>query len=259
MTDIHPTAIVSPHAILGENVTIGPYAVIYDDVVIGNDCKIGPHAVIYDGARIGNRVKIFQGASIANIPQDLKFKGDQMTYFYIGDDTIIREFATLHRGTNATGKSSIGKNTLIMAYAHVAHDCYIGNNCIIVNSVQIGGHVTIEDWAIIGGSTPVHQFCKVGQHAMVGGGYKVSSDVPPYVLAGREPLRYEGLNIVGLKRRGFTTEDINTLKKAYQILYDSGLLFSDAKEKLRNEYSDNPLVQNIVKFLDNSTRSIIRK
>lgn len=259
MINIHPTAVVSPKAVIGDNTQIGPYAIIYDDVKIGNDCKIGPHAVIYNGARIGNRVKIFQGASVANIPQDLKFKDDVQTYFYIDDDCIIREFATLHKGTSATGKSNIGKNTLIMAYAHIAHDCYIGNNCIIVNSVQIGGHVTIEDWAIVGGSTVVHQFCKVGQHAMIGGGFRIVVDIPPYVLAGREPLRYEGLNIIGLRRRGFTTEDINSIKEAYNILYDSGLLFTEAKEKLRNEYHNNIFVQNIVKFLDNSTRSILRK
>jgi UDP-N-acetylglucosamine acyltransferase len=177
---------------------------------------------------------------------------------FVDDNTIIREFATLHRGTT-TGKTTVGKNVLIMAYGHIAHDCRIGNHCIIVNCVQLGGHVTIEDWAIIGGSTAVHQFCKVGQHAMVGACFKVTTDIPPYVLAGREPLRYEGLNIVGLRRRGFTTEDINSLKEAYNILYNSGMSFADVKEKLRNEYLEHPLVKNIITFLENSKRGILRK
>lgn len=258
MKQIHPTAIVSDKAVIGENITVGPYAIIHDDVEIGNDCFIGPHAVIYDGARIGNRVKIFQGASVANVPQDLKF-GDEKTYFYIGDDTVIREFVTLHRGTHVTGKSSIGKNCLIMAYAHIAHDCTIGNNCIIVNSVQIGGHVTVEDYAIIGGSTPIHQFCRVGQHVMVGGGFKVVSDVPPYVLAGSEPLRFSGLNLVGLRRRGFSNEDIIALKDAYRILYNSGLNFGDATKKIKEKYDGHPVVGNVIEFLDNHNRTLLRR
>jgi UDP-N-acetylglucosamine acyltransferase len=258
MKQIHPTAIVSENAKLGENISVGPYAIIHDDVEIGNDCVIGPQAIIYNGARIGNRVKIFQGASVSNVPQDLKF-GDEKTYFFIGDDTVIREFVTLHRGTSETGKSTVGKNCLIMAYAHVAHDCTIGNNCIIVNSVQIGGHVTIQDHAIIGGSTPVHQFSTVGQHVMVGGGFKIVTDVPPYVLAAGEPLRYSGLNLVGLRRRGFTSNDIEALKDAYKIIYFSGMNLGDARKKLEEKYSEHPLVKNIIDFLNNHKRALLKR
>lgn len=258
MNNIHTTAVVSTKARLGENITIGPYSIINDDVEIGNDCHIGPHTVIYDGARIGNRVKIFQGASIANIPQDLKFNGDP-TQFIIGDDTTIHEFVTLHRGTHETGFSKIGKNCLLMAYAHVAHDSVVGDNCILANGVQVAGHVNIEDFVIIGGLTPVHQFCNVGQHAMIGGGFRIVQDVPPFVLAGSEPLRYSGLNIIGLRRRGFSNENILALKEAYTTLYNSGLNFSQAREKIQSEMGDNACVALVLDFLKKSTRGIIRR
>jgi UDP-N-acetylglucosamine acyltransferase len=255
---IHPTAIVSPEAELGNNLIIEPYAVISDDVQIGDDCYIGHNAVIYDGARIGDRVKIYQSAVVSNIPQDLKFNNER-TLFYIGDDTVIREFVTLHRGTEETGYSKVGKNCLIMAYCHVAHDVIVGDKCIIANGVQIAGHVKIEDWAIIGGMTVVHQFNNVGQHSMTGGGFRILKDVPPYVLAGNEPLRYSGLNLVGLRRRGFSKEDLADLKKAYATLYDTGLNFSQAVEKLESEFSNHSLIKNIIKFFKNSSRGVIRK
>ncbi|MGE5457945.1 MAG: acyl-ACP--UDP-N-acetylglucosamine O-acyltransferase [Methanococcaceae archaeon] len=258
MNNIHTTAVVSSKAILGDNITVGPYSIINDDVEIGDGCQIGPHTVIYDGARIGNRVKIFQGASIANIPQDLKFNGDP-TQFIIGDDTTIHEFVTLHRGTHETGFSKIGNNCLLMAYAHVAHDSVIGDNCILANGVQIAGHVNIENFVIIGGLTPVHQFCNVGQHAMIGGGFRVVQDVPPFVLAGSEPLRYSGLNIIGLRRRGFSNQNILALKEAYTILYNSGLNFSQAREKIQEEMGDNPCIALVLDFLKKSTRGIIRR
>lgn len=258
MNKIHPTALVSPKAKLGDNIEVGPFAIIYDDVEIGNDCRIGPSAVIYDGARIGNRVKIFQSAAISNVPQDLKF-GNEKTYFHIGDDTVIREFATLHRGTVETGESRIGKNCLMMAYTHVAHDVQIGDNCIIANSVQIAGHITIEDWVIIGGGTLIHQFGRIGQHAMVGGGLRVHMDVPPYIIAMDSPARFAGLNVIGLRRRGFTDEEIGTLKEAYKILYESGLNISQGREKLETEFRDSPLIQNITGFILNSQRGLIKK
>jgi len=217
MNTIHPTTVISGKANLGDNITIGAYSVVEDDVEIGDECEIGPHVVIYNGARIGSRVKIKQGSSVSNVPQDLKFANEE-SFFYIGDDTVIREFVTLHRGTVDTGHSKVGKNCLLMAYAHVAHDVIVGDNCIIANGVQIAGHVLIEDYVIIGGCTPVHQFCKVGQHSMIGGGFRIVQDVPPYVLAGNEPLRYAGLNLIGLRRRGFSNNDIMILKKAYQLL-----------------------------------------
>ncbi len=258
MNNIHPTAIVSPKAKLGDNIEICPYCIIQDDVEIGDNCVIGPYVGIYNGARIGNRVKIFQGASVSNLPQDLKYSNEE-TYLYIGDDTVIREFATLHKGTAATGKTVIGKNCLLMAYVHIAHDCVIGNKVIISNGTQIAGHVTIEDVVIIGGQGAVHQFSKIGQHAMVGGGGMVGTDIPPYVLVSGYPARYKGLNIVGLKRRNFSSNDINTLKDVYKIFYNSGLNHSDAIKKIKEKYIDHPLVKNIIDFIESSERGVVRR
>ncbi len=258
MNNIHSSALVSPKAKLGNNLTVGPFAVIQDDVEIGDDCQVGPHTVIYDGARIGNRVKIKQAASIAHVPQDLKFS-QEPSLFIIGDDTLIHEFVTLHRGTKETGKSEIGKKCLLMAYAHVAHDCVIGDNVILANGVQIAGHVTVEDFAIIGGMTPVHQFCKVGQHSMVGGAFRAVQDVPPYILCGELPLRFAGLNLVGLRRRGFAAEDIDALKKAYGYIYDHSLNVTQALKKVEAELGSNELVQNVIEFIRTSKRGIIGK
>ncbi len=258
MPNIHPTAIVSPNAKLGDNIEVGPYAIINDDVEIGNDCKIGPHAVIYDGARIGNRVKIFQGASVANLPQDLKF-GNEQTFLNIGDDTVIREFAALHKGTTATGKTTIGSKCLLMAYTHVAHDCNVGDQVIIANAVQIAGHVEIENTVIIGGLSAVHQFGKIGQHSMVGGGSMANSDVPPYCMTSGYPARFMGLNIVGLKRRNFSEDDINAIKDAYRIFYQSGLIFTKALDEVKEKYSNHPLVNNIIRFVEKSDRGVIRR
>lgn len=259
MSKIHPTAIIDEKAKIGNNVEIGPYAYIQGDVEIGNDCMIGPSACVYDGARIGNNVKIFQGASVSNLPQDLKFEPDFKSYFYIDDNTTIREFVTLHRGTEDKVESRIGKNCLLMAYAHVAHDCYIGDNCILANSVQVGGHATLEDWVIIGGATPIHQFIKIGQHAMVGGGYRVIADVPPFVLTSGEPLRYAGLNIIGLRRRGFDNETIFRLKDAYKLLFLSGKNLSEGKKDVIEKYGKDEYVNKIITFLEKSTRGIIKR
>jgi UDP-N-acetylglucosamine acyltransferase len=258
MNNIHSTAIVSKKAKLGKNITVLPYAIIEDNVEIGDDCLIGPHAVIYSGARIGNRVKIHQSASIAHSPQDLKFGGEE-TFFYVGDDTVVHEFVTLHRGTKDTGFSRIGNNCLVMAYAHVAHDCVVGNNCILANGVQVAGHVTLEDYVIIGGLTPVHQFCIIGQHSMIGGGFRAVQDVPPYILAASEPLKYSGLNVIGLRRRGFANEDIFTLKKVYSYIYGNSLNLTQAKDKIINEFGDHPLVKNVLAFLEKSKRGLIGK
>ncbi|MCF8241167.1 MAG: acyl-ACP--UDP-N-acetylglucosamine O-acyltransferase [Melioribacteraceae bacterium] len=257
MTQIHPTAIVSAKAEIGKNVIIEPYAVIYDDVKIGDDCYIGPHAAIYDGARIGNRVKILQSASVSNIPQDLKYANEE-AYFYIGDDTVIREFVTLHKGTVETGFSKVGKNCLLMAYAHIAHDCVLGDNVIIANSVQIGGHVHLGDYVIIGGTTPIHQFVKIGEHAMIGGGFRVTYDIPPYVLAANEPLRFAGLNLVGLRRRGFTNDEIMELKETYMLIYKSGKSYSQVKDVIIEKYGSNKYVQRVIEFMDNIKRTGLR-
>lgn len=255
---IHPTAIVSPKAKIGNNVSVGPFSIIEDDVEIGEDCKIGPQVCIYNGARIGNRVKIYQSASIAHRPQDLKFGGEP-SQFYVGDDCTIHEFVTLHRGTKETGFSRIGKNCLLMAYAHVAHDTVVGDNCILANGVQVAGHVEIEDYVIIGGLTPVHQFCKVGAHSMIGGGFRITQDVPPFILAASEPLRYTGLNIIGLRRRGFKLEDIESLKKSYNYIYSHSLNVSQAKELILNELGENQHVQMIISFLNKSKRGLVGK
>jgi UDP-N-acetylglucosamine acyltransferase len=258
MINIHPTAIINSDARLGENIIIGAYAIIESDVEIGNDCVIGPHAVIYDGARIGNRVKISQGASVANLPQDLKF-ANEPTLFIIDDDTVVREFATLHRGTKETGKSQVGKNCLLMAYCHIPHDCTVGDNCIIANGVQIGGHSFIEDWVIIGGLAGLHQFARVGEHSMIASSSKITQDVPPYVLIADNPAEFRGLNVVGLRRRGFQADDIHTLKEAYKYLYDKSLNVSQAVAVIESKFGDNVYVRKVLKFLSGTKRGISGK
>lgn len=258
MTVQHPTAVVSPHARIGENVIIGPFAVINDDVEIGDETSIGPHAVLYNGARIGRNVKIYQGCSIAHVPQDLKF-GNEETFVFVGDNTVIHEFVTLHRGTKETGKSEIGSDVLLMAYVHIAHDCRIGNKVILANSVQVGGHVHIDDWVIIGGCTPVHQFVHIGKHAMIGGGFRVTQDHPPYVLSAGEPLKYAGLNVIGLRRRGFTADQITALKKAYGYLYSPQYNVTQAKDKIVAELSGIPVVEDVLEFINTAKRGLIGK
>ena len=256
MNKIHPTALVSNKAKIGDNNIIHPFTIIEDDVEIGNDCEIGPSAVLYNGARIANRVKIYQGASVAHRPQDLKF-GNEQTFFYVDDDTVIHEFVTLHRGTKETGMSKVGKNCLLMAYTHIAHDCVIGDNVIFANAVQVAGHVHVEDWVIMGGTSAIHQFSFVGKHSMVGANAMVLKDVPPFVMSGRFPIKYEGLNRIGLRRRGFSNEDIETIKKAYDIIYNSGLNVSQALIKLEAELNQNQYVQDIISFVRKSKRGII--
>lgn len=256
MIEIHPTAVVAKEAQLSENVTIGAFAVVEADVVIGEGTSVGPHTLIASGARIGKNCRIHNGTVVATLPQDLKF-GGEATLFVIGDNTTIREFCTLNRGTLAHGKSAIGSNCLLMAYAHVAHDCEVGNNVIMANGVQLGGHVTIEDWAIIGGMTPVHQFCHVGQHCMVGGAFRVVQDIPPYILASDEPLRFAGLNSIGLRRRGFSSETLLQLKRVYRVLYRSNLNVTQALERIKAEFEMTPEIQNIVRFIETSDRGII--
>jgi UDP-N-acetylglucosamine acyltransferase len=258
MNNIHQTAIVSGKAKLGDNITAGPFSVIHDDVEIGDNCFIGPSVNIYDGARIGNNVTIYQSASIAHVPQDLKFD-KEATLFIVGDNTTIHEFVTLHRGTKETGFSKIGQNCLLMAYTHVAHDCVIGDNVILSNGVQVGGHVTIDDFAIIGGTTPVHQFCHVGRHCMIGGGFRVTQDVPPFILAAEWPLQYKGLNVIGLRRRGFSNDEIQNLKTAYSLVYSNALNISQAKAKIKEDLGDKKYIDEVLNFLDNSKRGIIGK
>ena len=256
MTDIHPTAIVDVKARLGENVSVGPFSVIEDDVEIGDGVQIHSHVLVAGGARIGRNCRIHKGAVVATLPQDLKFGGEK-TLFEIGENTVVREFCTLNRGTAQHGKSEIGRNCLLMTYTHVAHDCIIGDNVILANGVQLGGHVTIEEWVIIGGMTPVHQFCRVGRHAMVGGAFRVVQDVPPYTLVAGEPLQYHGLNSIGLRRRGFKAETLSKLKAAYKLIYRSNLNLSQALERIRAEIELIPEVRNVIEFIESAERGII--
>ncbi|MDZ7369953.1 MAG: acyl-ACP--UDP-N-acetylglucosamine O-acyltransferase [candidate division KSB1 bacterium] len=256
MTSIHPTAIVDPKAELGENVSVGPYTIIEGDVQIGDNTTIASQVLIADGARIGSGCRIHHGAVIATLPQDLKFGGEKTT-FEIGNNTTVREFCTLNRGTQMRGKSVVGSNCLLMAYTHVAHDCIVGDNVILANAVQLAGHVTVEDWAIIGGLTGVHQFCRIGRHVMVGGHFRVTKDVPPYILASEEPLRFVGLNSVGLRRRGFSEETMRALKHAYRLIYRSNLNVSQAVARIREEVELIPEVLHILEFIEKAERGII--
>lgn len=249
-------ASVSDKAKIGNNVTIKDFAVIEDDVEIGDNVIIGSNSFIGNGARIAKDVKIFHGAVVSTVPQDLKYKGED-TLLEIGEGSVVREYATLNKGTTYSNKTVIGKNCLIMSYAHIAHDCIVGDNVIIANSVQFGGHVVIENSVIIGGMVGVHQFVKIGQHAIIGFGFRVSKDVPPFITAGHEPLRYEGLNLIGLRRRGFSDEAIKSITNAYDVIYRSGLNVSDGIKKLK-EGNLTKEVEQIIKFVEGSTRGIIR-
>jgi UDP-N-acetylglucosamine acyltransferase len=248
---------VSSSAQIGKNVKIHEYAIIEDDVSIGDDVEIGANVLIANGARISDNVKIHHGAVISTPPQDLKFKGE-ITTLEIGRNTVIREYATLNRGTQYSNKTTVGENCFIMAYVHIAHDCIIGNNVILANSVQMGGHVEIHDWAIIGGLVGIHQFTKIGQHSIVGSSFRTVKDVPPYIVAGNLPLRYEGVNIIGLKRRGFTNEQIRNIKNIYDAIYKSGLNVSDAVARVKKDCPMSNEAEVILDFIEGSTRGIIR-
>ncbi|MBT1702448.1 acyl-ACP--UDP-N-acetylglucosamine O-acyltransferase [Chryseosolibacter indicus] len=252
-----PLANVHPEAKIGNNVTIEPFATVQQNVVIGDDCWIGPSAVIMSGARIGKNCKIFPGAVISGIPQDLKFKGEDTTT-EIGDNTTIRECVTINRGTIDKYKTVIGSNCLIMAYAHVGHDCIIGNYCILGNTVQLAGHVLIDDYAIFGGACAVQQFSKVGAHAYIGGGSLVRKDIPPYTKAAREPISYAGINTVGLRRRGFTSEKINDIQDIYRYIFLKGMNISKAIEKVEAEISQSPERDYILDFIKTSERGIMK-
>jgi UDP-N-acetylglucosamine acyltransferase len=253
----YPLANVHPDAVIGSNVVIEPFATIQKDVVIGDGCWIGPNAVICEGARLGKNVKVFSGASVSSIPQDLKFAGEK-TETFIGDNTVIRESVTISRGTVDKHKTVIGKNCLLMAYVHIAHDCIIGNNCIFANAVQVAGHVTIEDWAIIGGASALHQFVRVGAHVMLSGGSLVRKDVPPYTKAAREPLTYAGINSVGLRRRGFTTEKINEIQEIYRYIFLKGLNNSKALDAVEKDLPSSPERDYIVNFIRGSERGVMK-
>jgi UDP-N-acetylglucosamine acyltransferase len=256
---IHPTAIIDPKADISEGVEIGPYTVIEKGVSIGEGTKIGPHVVIREGTQIGKRCQIFQFASIGEAPQAIFYRGEK-TSLLIGDQNIIREFVTLHRGTiKGAGKTVIGNDNFFMAYSHVAHDCQIGNQVVLVNGATLGGHIMIQDHAIISGLSAVHHFCRIGTHAFVSGLTGVSLDIPPYTLAAGNRAKLFGLNIVGLKRHHFSEETIKALKKAYRIIFRSGLTLEKAMKTLEeDEISQTPEVQHLFDFIQHSKRGISR-
>ena len=256
---IHPTAIVSPEANISEGVEIGPYTIIGPDVNIGKNTIVGPHVVIDAHTDIGESCRIFQFASIGALPQDLKFRGEK-TRVIIGNYNTIREFATIHQATSADiGVTIIGDRNLLMAYTHVAHNCKLGNNVILSNAVNLAGHIHIEDFAIIGGMSGVHQFTRIGAHAFIGGASGVTKDVPPFILVSGSYAKPYGLNMVGLKRRGFKEETIKALKEAYKLIFRSSLLLATAIEKVKNEVEDFPEVRDLVDFIEHrSTRGICR-
>jgi len=252
-----PLANVHPEAKIGENVIIEPFATVQKNVVIGDGTWIGPNVTVMDGARIGKNCKIFPGAVISGVPQDLKFKGEETTA-EIGDNTTIRECVTLNRGTVDKFKTVIGANCLVMAYAHIGHDCIIGNNCILGNTVQLAGHVLIDDFAIFGGACAVQQFSKIGAHAYIGGGSLVRKDIPPFTKAAREPLAYAGINSVGLKRRGFTVDRINEIQDTYRYIFLKGLNNTKALEVVELEVPQSPERDYIIDFIRTSERGIMK-
>jgi UDP-N-acetylglucosamine acyltransferase len=253
----HPLTFISPLAKIADNVKIDPFTVIHEDVEIGEGSWIASNVTIFPGARIGKNVRIFPGAVISAIPQDLKFGGEKTT-LEIGDDTTVRECATLNRGTSDRNKTVIGRNCLIMAYVHVAHDCIIGDHCIIANSVQMAGHVIVGDYAIIGGSTAIHQFAKIGQHVMISGGSLVRKDVPPFTKSGREPLSYAGINSVGLRRRKFSDERIAEVQEIYRYIYQRGLNINEALLQVEANMSASPERDEILEFIRSSERGIMK-
>lgn len=248
---------VDTDAKIGNNVDIGNFSCIYDDVEIGDNCVIHNNVTIFPGARIGDGVTIFPGAVVSAVPQDLKFRGEK-TYAYVGDGTTLRECVTVNRGTASRGETRVGKNCLLMAYSHIAHDCIVGNNVIMSNASQMGGEVVIDDFAVIGGGSLVHQFCHLGKHIMLQGGALVNKDIPPFVKAAREPISYVGLNTIGMHRHGFSQEDISTIQEVYRILYLSDLNVTNALRLILDTVPQSRYRDEIVDFVTSSQRGVIR-
>jgi UDP-N-acetylglucosamine acyltransferase len=256
---IHPTAVIQSGAEIGEGVEIGPYSVIGKDVTIGKGTMVGPHVVIDGWTSIGHGCKIYQFASIGAPPQDITYKGEK-TEVIIGDNNVIREFVTIHRATTkADKKTIIGNNNIFLAYVHIAHDCKIGNNVIMANAATLAGHVAIEDYAYIGGLVAIHQFARVGAYAIIGGASAVTHDIPPYVMAVGNRAKLYGLNKVGLRRQGFSREDMESLKKAYNILFRSSLTLKDAVVKLEDEARHSTRLAHLIEFIKASKRGITRE
>lgn len=253
----HPLSSVHPDAVIGENVTISPFVTIDKNVVVGDGTYIYPNVVILNGARIGKNCTIFPGAVISAIPQDLKFNGEETTC-EIGDNTIIRECVTINRGTSAKGKTVVGSNCLLMAYSHIAHDCLLKDYIIIGNASQLAGEVEIDDYAILSGGTLVHQFSRIGKHVMIQGGSRLGKDIPPYIIAGREPITYSGVNIIGLRRRGFKNDQISSIQEIYRIIFQSGMIYSVAVRHIESTISQSSERDEILQFVTSSQRGILR-
>ena len=251
MNYIHPEAKVDP------SVQVGPFVYIDKDVEIGAGTIIDANATILEGTRIGKNCHIFPSAVVGAIPQDLKFKGEK-TYVFIGDNTTIRECATVHRGTASKGTTVAGNNCLIMAYSHVAHDCILHDHIIMSNATQLAGEVEVDDWAILGGGTLVHQFSHIGAHVMIQGGTRVNKDIPPFIIAARDPVSYCGINSVGLGRRGFTKEQVTSIQETYRLLYMSGLNVSQALQQITETLPQTPERDMIVEFIKASPRGVVR-
>ena len=252
-----PFAYVHPDAKISPTVVIESFVTIDKNVVIGDGTRIGSNVTILEGVRIGKNCTIFPGAVIGAVPQDLKFKGED-TLVVIGDNTTIREYVTINRGTAAKGKTVVGDNCLIMAYCHIAHDCIVGNNIIMGNATQLAGEVVIADYAILSAAILVHQFSHIGSHVMIQGGSKINKDVPPFVTAGRDPISYAGINSIGLRRRGFTNEQIRDIQDVYRYLYQSGMNTSHAVERIQAELPATKERDEILLFVKNSPRGIIK-
>lgn len=248
---IHPNAQIAP------DVKIGAFSYIDEDVIIGRGTVIEPNVTIYSGSRIGEDCRIFPGAVIGAIPQDLKFNGEY-TQVVIGDRTTIRECATINRGTSASGTTYIGSDNLIMAYVHVAHDCVVGNHCVLANSTNLAGHVVVEDYVIFGGMSAAHQFVKIGKHAFIAGGTLLTKDVPPYILVAKNPAVFGGINSVGLKRRNFGLEQIHLMQDIYRYLYNNGLNTTQAIQKIKEDFEESDLRNEIIDFVEKSERGIVK-
>ncbi|MFV0522706.1 MAG: acyl-ACP--UDP-N-acetylglucosamine O-acyltransferase [Mangrovibacterium sp.] len=252
-----PLAYIHPEARIADNVVVDPFTTIDKDVEIGEGCHIGPNVTIMPGVRIGKNCRVYPGAVIGAAPQDLKYKGEYTTV-EIGDNTTIRECVTINKGTSAKNKTVIGNSCLIMAYVHVAHDCTVGDNVILVNSTQLAGEVVVEDWAILGGTTAVHQFVRIGKHAMISGGSLVRKDVPPFTKVGREPLSFAGVNSIGLRRRNFSNEKIREIQDIYRYIYQKDLNTTQAIELIEAEVPTSAERDEVLTFVRNSERGIVR-
>ena len=250
-------AYIHPDAKLGKDVIVEPFSYIAGDVVVGDGCHIGPGAVLHDGTRMGKNCRIHTGAVIGGVPQDLKFKGEYTT-LEMGDNNVVREGVTINRGTAARGKTVIGSNNLFMSCAHVGHDCIVGSNCIVANCTLLAGEVELGDWAILSGHVAVHQFTRVGTHAMVAGGSLVSKDVPPYVKAGHNPLSFVGANFIGLRRRGFTGEQVSQIQEMFRILFQSGYGYGRACDMVEEQFPESAERDQVINFIRTSKRGIIK-